>query len=93
MASQRFRFPALISLCLAAISWVAILPQRAISLAVDFIDAFVLTTDPRAVSDLLAGGHQPFAYAGPSGDQVSAALAHEQRHEAGLARLGAVRHR
>jgi hypothetical protein len=44
-----------------------------------------------AVSDLFRGG-RTVAFGGPQGTDIDASLYQRNRHEAGLARLGSVRH-
>lgn len=88
--NSRFRFYPLISLALAVCSALVALPGRAIAFAYALVDR-MFATDPRP---MLAGFGTDAAIA-PSGSwrSIDPALANDQRHEAGLARLGAVRHR
>lgn len=86
---RQSRFP-LFAFALTCIAVLASVPGRIISFARDVFDTLVLIVDPTAVRNLF---DQPsIAFDAAGGDQVSAALAHSQRHEAGLSRLGAVRH-
>lgn len=87
----RSRFP-LFAFAFAAISFLVALPGRAVAFAVDLIDTFVLATDPARVADFLRARSPALAFAGPSDTTIDAALANDQRHEAGLSRLGTVRH-
>lgn len=78
-----------VALVVAAVGFIAAIPMAAIA----FVrDVFVGLTDARPFRDLFEtpalalAGHDP-------GGSIAPALAQHQRHEAGLARLGAVRHR
>ena len=88
----RSRFSVLVSLACLAVSYVVAIPARAVAFVYDLVGSFVLATNPRAVADLLRIVDAPaLAFAGDV--PIDAALANDQRHEAGLARLGTVRHR
>lgn len=76
------------ALCVAATSFIAAIPRHAIAFVRDL---FVGLTDARPFRELFET--PPLVLVGPAGRSVSPALAHDQKHEAGLARLGAVRHR
>lgn len=89
MARSRFGLFALASLCLAAI---AALPGRALGFVRDVFDTVVLATNPTAVADLFRSNDSGTVFAGPAGSSIDPALANDQRHEAGLSRLGSVRH-
>ena len=90
MAMPRFgRITALCAvLCVAAVGYIAAIPIRAIAFVRDL---FVGLTDVRPFRDLFEVPQ--LVLDGPAGRSISPALAHDQKHEAGLARLGAVRHR
>lgn len=76
------------ALCVAAVSFIAAIPARAIAFVRDL---FVGLVDPRPFRALFETPQ--LALDGPAGRSISPALANDQKHEAGLARLGAVRHR
>lgn len=76
------------ALVVAAASFIAAIPARAIAFVRDL---FVGLTDARPFRDLFET--PALALDGPAGRSISPWLAHDQKHEAGLARLGAVRHR
>jgi len=77
------------ALVVAAASFIAALPARAIAFVRDL---FVGLTDPRPFRDLFET--PALALDGPGDSRsISPWLAHDQKHEAGLARLGTVRHR
>lgn len=77
-----------IALCVAAVSFLAAIPAAVIGFVRDL---FVGLTDARPFRDLFETPQ--LALVGPAGRSISPWLAHDQKHEAGLARLGAVRHR
>lgn len=85
MRMSRFSF--ISAMLFAAIGYLVALPGRAVALAVDFIDTIVLATDPQRIADLLRTNSPALAFDGPSDMTIDAALATEQRHEAGLKRL------
>ncbi len=82
-----------ISLLTVACSAIATAGRSAGGFVRDFIDTIFLAVDPRAVLELLRTDDRSLAFAGASNTAIDPALAFEQRHEAGLATLGAVRHR
>lgn len=89
MARSRFFHISLISAVLAsAVLWVFEFPVRAISWV---LERLPFLADPCPLADLF--GRPTLALVGPPDCSIAPALAHEQRHEAGLARLGTVRHR
>lgn len=71
----------------AAIAWVIILPARAVDWA---LARLPILFDPRPLRDLVEG--PDLLLHSPAGPEISPALYQRNRHEAGLARLGAVRH-
>lgn len=82
----------LVGLLVAAIHFLIALPARALTFAVDLFDSVILAADPRAIADLFRLDDTPaYALDGP-GRYVDPALLTDQKHEAGLARLGTVRH-
>lgn len=82
----RSRFNILISLATCAILWAVSLPVRAI----EFVASLVpLLTDPRPLGDF---GQPALALNSPAPRDIDPSLYHENRHEAGLARLASVRH-
>jgi hypothetical protein len=83
----RSRFSIISAMLVAAISYLVALPGRAVAFAVDIIDTLVLATDPQRIADLLRTNSPALAFDGPSDSTIDAALATEQRHEAGLKRL------
>lgn len=85
---SRSRFSIIVSLCMAAVSWALILPARAGRIACDFFAS--IWTDPRPFLTLNDG--PALAFQLPGGDQISPSLYQRNRHEAGIARLGSVRH-
>lgn len=85
---SRSRLGIISAMLSCALLWVIALPARAISWV---LDSFPFLADPRPLADLF--GRPTLALAGPSDHSIDSALANDQRHEAGLARLGAVRHR
>lgn len=87
----RSRYSALVCLAISALAFVVALPERARDLFVGFIDWLAPVVDVRPFVDFLRTGEPTLAYAGQT--PIDPALAHDQKHEAGLARLGAVRHR
>lgn len=84
----RYRFIAIVAL---AVSWMAALPTRAF----DAVGRFVLLLPDFRVINFLADLTRGPALAldGPAGQPIDSASWHRNRHEAGLARLGTVRHR
>jgi len=82
---NRSRLGMIVTICSAALAWLITVPDR--------IFATVLAAWPKlaAMPRLVASG-PTFAFDGPADASIDPALAHDQRHEAGLARLGAVRH-
>jgi hypothetical protein len=75
------------ALCVAAASYIAAIPVAAIG----FIRGlFVGLVDARPFRELFET--PSIVLVGPSGSQIDRSLWHRNRHEAGLARLGAVRH-
>lgn len=89
MASSGFMRSLIIAVCFA-VSFVATLPERIIDAAGRFIFNFTDGVIVRHIRDLLRG--PALAYDGPSDSAIEPSLMHRQRHEAGLSRLGTVRH-
>jgi hypothetical protein len=86
--SNRYRFHALIGLTACALSYAIALPARAFAFV---LEIFAPIFDARPFQFLFAGVMPVLAAA--DGTPIEAALFQRNRHEAGLARLGAVRHR
>lgn len=89
MRHSRFSLIACLTIACMAIAATA---RSAVAFARDFIKTILLAVDPRAVADLFRSDDQ-MAFNGPASTPIGSTLARDQRHEAGLARLGAVRHR
>jgi hypothetical protein len=90
---MRSPFHSLVAAIGVAFSFIVHLPARAAGFVVDLFDTLVLATDTRALADLFRAGGSSGRVAIAGDVPIDAALATDQRHEAGLARLGAVRHR
>lgn len=78
------RFAILINLAAVAVTWLVTLPARAISYVVGFLPTLA---EPVRLVDEPA-----FALDSPAPRDIEPSLYHRNRHEAGLRRLGAVRH-
>lgn len=89
MAGSIFR--RIIILATLAISWAGALPARAIEASGRFLISIFDGSIVASISDLF---RSPALAAGsPFGDiPIDPHLAHSQRHEAGIARLGTTRH-
>jgi len=84
----RFRIVSIAAtLVVAATSFLAALPARTVAFVRDL---FVGLVDARPFRDLFEAPR--LALDGPAGHPIDAALYQRNRHEAGLAKLGAVRH-
>lgn len=81
----------LIAVSLAVAGAIAAIPARAIAFAIDWVERALFAVDPRAIVDAIRGSEGP-ALALAGGPSIEPSLATSQRHEAGLARLGSVRH-
>lgn len=90
MSRRLFSLAGLFSLACLAINWMAAIPDRLVSWTLDVL-AYVFRPEPFALDRLF--GSPALVPAGPPGRSIDPALANLQRHEAGLARLGTVRHR
>jgi hypothetical protein len=87
------RFSLICSAILTAlIVWPARALDRARDFAVDLFGRFPVLVDTRAITDLFRLRGPALAYDGPPDLAIDPALANDQKHESGLARLGTVRH-
>ena len=83
------RFSRILAVVVLAMSWAATLPARAIDAVGRFILELPTGDVMRHIADLFRGPQ--LVVGGPAGE-IDSALYQHNRHEAGLARLGAVRH-